>query len=135
MDIQSHKRTLGIIHIVYGSMIALLYVFVGVIISAFVPFITEAILEEEAREGAAIFEIVANVVRAVIMLTFFFSALPSIIGGIGLLQKKSWGLIVSLIAGCISIFSIPFGTALGIYTLYVFIEDNKRKRADDQNQG
>lgn len=134
MDLKSHKKTLGIIHIVYGAFNALIFVFIGVIISTFLPFVLEAIVEEEGPEGAMIFEMVANIIRVVITFIFILSAIPSLIGGIGLVQGKSWGLIVSLIAGCVSIFSFPFGTALGVYSLYVFIEDNKQKK-HDQNQG
>ena len=133
MDIQAHKRTLGIVHIIYGSMISLAFIFIGVIISTFLPFIVEAIAEEEGKQGAAIFEMVANIIRTIVMLIFVFSALPSIIGGIAILQKKNWGMVLALVAGCLSIFSFPFGTALGVYTFYVFIEHNKKR--DDQDQG
>ena len=133
MDLSTHKRTLGILHIVYGTFNALVFIFVGVIISTFLPFIGEAIIEEEGPEAAMVVEMIANIIRIVVTFIFILSAIPSIIGGIGLIQKKGWGLTVALIAGCVSIFSIPFGTALGVYSLYVFIEDNKPKK-NDQNQ-
>ncbi|MEM6815001.1 MAG: hypothetical protein AAF600_11565 [Bacteroidota bacterium] len=133
MNIQSHKRILGILHIVYGSLTALLFVFIGVIISSFLPFIIEAIVEDEGPETAMIFEMVASVIRTVVTFIFILSAVPSLIGGIGLVQGKNWGLTLCFIAGCISIFSFPFGTALGVYSLYVFIEDNKQRK-NDQNQ-
>ncbi|MEM6738376.1 MAG: hypothetical protein AAF620_20145, partial [Bacteroidota bacterium] len=122
MNIQSHKRILGILHIVYGSLTALLFVFIGVIISSFLPFIIEAIVEDEGPETAMIFEMVASIIRTVVTFIFILSAVPSLIGGIGLVQGKNWGLTLCFIAGCISIFSFPFGTALGVYSLYVFIE-------------
>ncbi|MEM8940142.1 MAG: hypothetical protein AAGC64_12420 [Bacteroidota bacterium] len=134
MNIQSHKRILGILHIVYGSLTALLFVFIGVIISSFLPFIIEAIVEDEGPETAMIFEMVASIIRTVVTFIFILSAVPSLIGGIGLVQGKNWGLTLCFIAGCISIFSFPFGTALGVYSLYVFIEDNKQRK-NDQNQG
>lgn len=133
MDLSSNKRTLGIVHIVYGTFNALIFIFIGVIITTFLPFIMEAIIEEEGPDAAVVFEMVANIIRVVFTFIFILSAIPSIIGSIGLLQGKSWGLTVALIAGCISIFSFPFGTALGVYSLYVYIENNKQK--NDQNQG
>lgn len=132
MDLHAHKRTLGIVHIIYGSILAIAYLFIGIILSSFAPFIIEMIQEEEGLEGAALFEMVAGIVKVVFGFIFLFSALPSVIGGIGLLQKKNWGLIITLIAGCISIFSFPFGTAVGVYTLYVYIEDNKNKKSDQK---
>lgn len=134
MDLSGHKRTLGILHIVYGAFNALIFIFIGVIISAFLPFISDAIIEEEGPDAALVLDMVTNVIRIVFTFIFILSALPSIIGGIGLVQKKSWGLTVALIAGCVSLFSFPFGTALGVYSLYVFIENNKQKK-NDQNQG
>lgn len=134
MDLASNKRTLGIVHIVYGTFNALIFIFIGVIISTFLPFIMDVVVEEEGPEAAVIFEMVANIIRVVFTFIFILSALPSIIGGIGVLQGKSWGLTVALIAGCVSIFSFPFGTALGIYSIYVYIQNNKQKN-DDQNKG
>lgn len=133
MDIQSHKRTLGIIHIVYGSLIAITFIFIGSLVSIFYPFISEEIAKDAGKDADEILFMVSSIIRVVFILLLIFSALPSIIGGIGLLQKKSWGVVIALIAGCVSIFSFPFGTAVGIYSIYVFIENNKQK--NDQDQG
>ena len=134
MDLASNKRTLGIVHIVYGTFNALIFIFIGLIISSFLPFIMDAILEQEGPDAAIIVDMVANIIRVVFTFIFILSAIPSIIGGIGVLQGKSWGLTVALIAGCVSIFSFPFGTALGVYSIYVYIQNNKQK-INDQNKG
>lgn len=132
MDIQSHKRTLGIIHLVYGSLIAVAFIFIGSFITMLFPFIAEEIANDVGNDADDILLFVESIIRTVFILLLIFSALPSIIAGIGLLQKRNWGLVVALIAGCVSIFSFPFGTAVGVYSIYVFVENNKRK--DDQNQ-
>lgn len=36
-----------------------------------------------------------------------------------LMQKESWARIYGIVIGILALFSIPFGTALGIYTLWV----------------
>jgi hypothetical protein len=43
------------------------------------------------------------------------------ISGWGLLQHEPWGRLLSLIAAFISLFNIPLGTALGIYTFWVLL--------------
>ena len=48
-------------------------------------------------------------------------ALAGFLAGYGLLQRESWARILALILGFISLFNIPFGTALGIYTLWVLL--------------
>ncbi len=132
MDIQSHKRTLGIIHIVYGSLIAIAFVFIGSFVSILFPFISEEIAKDVGNDADEILFLVSSLIRTIFILLLIFSALPSIIAGIGLLQKKSWGVVIALIAGCVSIFSFPFGTAVGVYSIYVFVENNKQK--NDQNK-
>ncbi len=37
-------------------------------------------------------------------------------------------MVLLLIAGCISLLSFPIGTAIGVYTIWVFIEDNKAQK-------
>ena len=41
--------------------------------------------------------------------------------GYALLNRKSWGRVVALIAGILALFKFPLGTALGIYTLWVLL--------------
>jgi hypothetical protein len=39
----------------------------------------------------------------------------------GLMQRESWARVLALILGFISLFHIPFGTAIGVYTLWVLL--------------
>jgi len=41
--------------------------------------------------------------------------------GWGLLQRESWARTVALVVGFITLLSIPVGTALGVYTLWVLL--------------
>jgi hypothetical protein len=52
-------------------------------------------------------------------------ALPSLIGGWGLLNRQSWAMTLVLIVGCLKLFSFPIGTAIGIYTIWVYAEDQR----------
>jgi zinc ribbon protein len=48
-------------------------------------------------------------------------AAAGFLAGYGLLQRESWARILALILGFLALFNIPFGTALGIYTLWVLL--------------
>jgi hypothetical protein len=50
-----------------------------------------------------------------------FLALLGVITAWGLLQRESWGRMLALIVGVVALLSIPFGTALGVYTLWVLL--------------
>jgi len=41
--------------------------------------------------------------------------------GWGLLQREEWARVVALVMGFIALLSVPVGTALGIYTLWVLL--------------
>ena len=47
--------------------------------------------------------------------------LPGIIGGWAVLTGRSWGRPILLVLGVLDLFNIPFGTALGIYTLWALL--------------
>jgi hypothetical protein len=54
-------------------------------------------------------------------------ALPSIVAGIGLLQCESWARLLTLVLGFLALLNPPFGTALGIYTLWVLLPSGSEK--------
>ena len=126
MDLQAHKRTLSIIHICLGVLDILIFSIIGGFAYAFFPFIENAIMEE-GGDAIWVVPMIGGILKAIFFIVFVFTALPSIIGGIALLQGRKWGMMLLMIAGCLSLFSFPVGTAVGIYTIYVFIEDNKQK--------
>lgn len=49
------------------------------------------------------------------------AGLLSGLAGAGLLLRKSWGRGVALVAGTLSLANVPFGTALGIYSLWALL--------------
>jgi hypothetical protein len=50
-----------------------------------------------------------------------------ILAGWALLQRVEWGRTLALVVGIISLIHIPFGTALGIYTLWVLMPAESEK--------
>jgi hypothetical protein len=72
------------------------------------------------------FQFVSGPLRAFVMpfiggmATFIaLTALVGFIVGWGLLDRRPWARILAIVFGCIKLIEIPFGTALGIYTLWV----------------
>ena len=50
-------------------------------------------------------------------------AAPEIIGGIGLMKKKEWGRILTLVVSFLNLIWFPFWTALGVYSIVVLLKD------------
>jgi hypothetical protein len=60
------------------------------------------------------------------VMTFFgwvllAKAAAGFITGWGLLQREPWARVMALVMGFIALLSVPLGTALGIYTLWVLL--------------
>jgi hypothetical protein len=49
------------------------------------------------------------------------SAVLGIITGWGLLERQPWARMLAIVLGCFSLIHMPFGTALGIYTLWTLL--------------
>jgi len=56
--------------------------------------------------------------------TFAILAAGGFCVGLGLTQRQPWARIVAIILAVLALFHPPFGTALGIYTLWVLLADD-----------
>lgn len=112
---ERHIRILGIIYIAFGALgiLAALLLFVGV---------TGEGLLSENRETILI---TASAATAVAILLASISTL-AIIGGMGLLQRRSWARVLVIVLGCFYLLSFPLGTAVGIYTLWALTKQEAR---------
>jgi hypothetical protein len=57
------------------------------------------------------------------MLGLIFSglAIAGLIAGMGLMARSPWARVLAIVVGCINLIHMPFGTALGVYTLWVLV--------------
>ena len=69
-------------------------------------------------EGEMILSIIGNVIATFLILV----SIPGIIAGLGLYRRKEWARILTLILSVIEIFNFPFGTAIGIYSIWAMIQ-------------
>jgi hypothetical protein len=58
-----------------------------------------------------------------ISLAIAASTIPSLIAGYGLIRHRPWARVVALVAGVISLPAFPLGTAVGIYAIWVFLQE------------
>lgn len=119
---ESHKRILGVLYLVWG-ILTLLLVF-GIRI-----FITFMMFHTHRRDfdGAELM-MVEGIIKVVMGFILVVISLPSIIGGIGMLYEKKWAFTVIMVVGIFSLMSFPMGTAIGVYTLWAYFRDQEIQR-------
>ena len=54
--------------------------------------------------------------------------------GWGLLNREPWARIVAIVLAFIALFNIPFGTALGVYTLWVLLPSESESEYQEQSR-
>ena len=76
------------------------------------------------RTAISVLLIVAAVVGGFLVLV----SLPGVVAGAGLLGYRSWARILALILGILNLPGFPLGTILGVYTLYVLLDDETARQ-------
>ncbi|MCZ8215471.1 MAG: hypothetical protein O9262_04485 [Cyclobacteriaceae bacterium] len=127
MDAQKldgHKKVLGILYVVSAVLTILGALLINVILSLVFSFAFDNANPEEQK----VLDFITTLVAYLPAIILIFFAAPSLLAGIGLLAKQKWALILALIVGCLKLFSFPIGTAVGIYAIWIFSEDQKLSR-------
>lgn len=108
-DLAWHVRVLGILWIVFGALRIVPGLFLLSFTHLGIPF-----LPWQVRAWLA-------PVLLPLAILFSVTAVAGILAGWGLLQRASWARVLALVLGIIALIHPPFGTALGIYTLWVLL--------------
>jgi len=111
----THIKVLGAIYILSGVILVAL----GLILFA---IIGGSGLISGDRQAM----LVTGVVGTALAVFFVILSIPTIIAGIGLLKRREWARILTIILGIIHLFGFPIGTAIGVYTLYILLNDQAK---------
>lgn len=84
----------------------------------FVILVAGGMISGEA-EAMAITTIVGLVIAGFLVLT----ALPGIVGGLGLLKGQNWARVLVIFLAVLDLIDFPIGTAIGVYTLWVLLNE------------
>jgi hypothetical protein len=109
---------LGVLYTIVGALNLMVAVALFAIMGA------QAGLFENAR--AAIDPMTSDI-RMAIASGSLLAGLLTLTGGIGLLKQKSWAWGLVWVLACMSLLSVPIGTALGAYALWVLTRSEVRE--------
>ncbi len=126
---EQHITILGVLHIAWGvlGVLAAMIVFIAVVGGGVLSGDPEALA-------------ITLLVGTSIATFLFLPSLPGLIGGIGIFKYRQWARITLLVVGFINLIIVPFGTILGIYTIWVLMnievkEMFDKRAADGAAQG
>ena len=124
MKPEEHNRTLGLLHIVYGSLQSLLMLGMILFFLIVVP-----LTRNPSRGGAVPVAFFAMIMALIVFFQALFT-IPSFVAGYGLLKQKNWAKTAGIIAGVLAAISFPHGTALCVYTMWFLFGENGKALYD-----
>ena len=107
--VEQHLKLLGILWIAYAALHA-----IG---GAVLLIIANTIFGNYSGPHAGFLHPLLQTIGILVLA----KAAACVIAGFGLLERESWARTLSLVMAFISLINVPFGTAMGIYTLWVFL--------------
>jgi hypothetical protein len=107
---EQHITVLGVLHIAWGALgvMAAMIIFTAVVGGGMLSCDPEAVA-------------ITSIIGTSIAFCIFVPCLPGLVAGIGLLKYRQWARITLLVVGFINLILVPFGTILGIYTIWVLM--------------
>ncbi len=120
---ESHVKILAVLHIVFGSLglllaLAILFFFGG---------IAGLVGATDSSGNAHIAMPVLGVIGTFAFFVLLVLSLPGLIAGVGLLQFQPWARILTIVLSVLELIHVPFGTALGIYGLWVLLSQGTER--------
>jgi hypothetical protein len=122
---RDHLKLLGILNIVWSSISLLIGLLVLLVFGGLAGLFGAAGIPSGAwneNSGALLVAPFMAIIGFAIVLLVCVLSLPAFIGGLGLVKLKSWSRILMIVISIFHLFSIPIGTALGVYGLWVLFQ-------------
>lgn len=120
---EQHVRILGILHIVFGSLGILLALGMLLLFGGIAGLVGATDYSGHAHISVPILGWIGGLIFIVLLVL----SLPGLIAGIGLLHFQSWARILTIVLSVLDLIHVPFGTALGIYGLWVLLSPGSER--------
>jgi hypothetical protein len=121
---ENHVKILGVLHIVFGSLGLIAALVILAVFGGVAGVIGAAAQRGDMHASDAQTAIpVLGIIFGVICVFLVVMSLPGIITGVGLLYYREWARILGIVLAAISLPAIPAGTALGVYGLWVLLNN------------
>jgi hypothetical protein len=131
--VERHLKVLAILWLVTGILRLIEVAWIYVVARMFLPGLHVGNPEDWPFANWSLDSLIAAGLHSVgIMLAIF--GIAHLVLAWGLLEREPWARVFGLVLGFLALLRVPFGTALGIYTLWVLLPDTSGKEYDQLAQ-
>lgn len=120
---ETHVKVLAILYLVFAGLSVLLGLTIFLVTGAVTSIVGTAADPEDARIAIPFIRL-GGTLAAVFLFAW---AVPGFVIGLGILRHRPWARLLGIVMSALSLMYVPFGTALGVYGLWVlFHRDSER---------
>jgi hypothetical protein len=112
---EQHFKVAAYLQIAYGALILVIAVLLLIVLTG-----------AGAVSGDRTAMLVTSTVGLVIAVILIVLALPSILAGWGLLKRREWARILTIILSCLHLLSFPIGTIIGGYSIWALLQPDAK---------
>ena len=119
--VQSHVHLLSILWLAMSAFNA---------VGGVILYIIANTIFAHLHEFGAPQEVPTGFLRPLLSVVAIFILAKAAIGfitGWGLMRHEPWARVIALVLAFISLFNVPFGTAIGVYTLWVLLPSQSQR--------
>jgi hypothetical protein len=114
--VEQHSKVLAVLWIAYS----LLHLLPGIFLMTFFQAMREYLPPDVPQFVPPMLQLIGLVLSAASIL--------GLIAGWGLLTWKPWARMLTIVLGIVHLINIPFGTAIGVYTLWVLLPSESEQQ-------
>lgn len=132
---REHARLLGLFFWILTALQLGLVVLLGVFYLFVFGTVFSTVPRRPGEPGPEMILPIIIVVMAVIFLMTVAFSIPKLVAAYGLRNEKPWARVWAIVACCMSVMSVPFGTAVGVYGLVFLFGDQGKRYFEDPGFG
>lgn len=127
---EKHISLVAILNIVYRALV-LLGAGVLFVLAAVFGHLMNALIRSGALEPDEVPIEILNIVPIILCLVAAILVIVSvvaIVGAVGVMHKREWARVLLLVISFLGLVRVPLGTILGIYSIWVLLNDETIKQ-------
>ena len=122
---EKHITVVGVLHVVYASLRMVLAAFLFAILVSLGPIFKFLFRIGAVDPGEIPVDLwnILPVILFIVIVVLFVVGLLGILGGLGVMKHREWARLLVIVLSFFYLVRIPLGTLLGIYSLWVLLND------------
>jgi hypothetical protein len=123
--VKQHYHLLGILWLALSAISAIGGVIAIVVANTFIAHMHDMGAPREFPSGFM------STLATIIGVLVLAKAAVGFLAGWGLMHREPWARVVALVLSFVALLNIPFGTAIGVYTMWVLLPGQSQEEYDE----